>query len=816
MRRLPAGTVTFLFSDIEGSTRLLDDLGPERYAEALAEHRRVMREAFDAAGGVEVDTQGDAFFVAFADAAGALAAAARAQEQLASGPIRVRMGIHSGEPLLTEEGYVGMDVHQGARVMSAGHGGQVLVSQATRALVPGDGLVELGLHRLKDLTEPQPLYQLGAGEFPPLKTLYQSNLPVQPTLLIGREAELSQVLRLLECSRLVTLTGPGGSGKTRLALQAAAELVDEFPHGVWWVSLASLRDPLLVETTIAQAVGAKDGLAEHLRDRTALLLLDNFEHLLAEAGVVAALLTDARGVRVLATSRERLGLAAEEEYAVPTMPEGEAVALFTGSARRLRPSFEPDGNVSEICRRLDGLPLAVELAAARVKVLTPGQILDRLGKSLELLTGGARDAPERHRTLRATIDWSYDLLNESEKELFTTLAVFDGSFDLAAAEAIVDADLDTLAGLVDKSLVRQTREARFFLLETIRTYAAQLDPSRQGEFRRRHAFHFLMIAESLGLVVEAYERGDTAHYERAALEQHNLRTALGWAVDADPEVGLRLAVALEQFWTAHSSFEGTRWFEALLPHRELVSLELQARALRCYGGCFTISGDFSRARPQYEDSLRLYEHLGDDWAIVHMRHRLATTALHMGNEDHCRTLLEENLDRAKELGSRYLEGEALSVLGVLEAQAGNLSQGLDQLQRSRDIARDVGFLWREAIDLANLARYALAADRLDEAEAYARGALQLAQRMDDRLTTVTSLSTLALCADALGKRQRAGFLWGAVEAEEARQPLGRWSRYRHEFADALLAQLDSDFDHGRAAGRQKELADVVGYALSLD
>jgi class 3 adenylate cyclase len=264
MTELPTGTVTFLFTDIEGSTRLLDELG-DRYAEVLAEHHRVMRGAFEAYGGVEVDTQGDSFFVAFARGSDAVSAAAAAQEALAAGPVKVRMGVHTGEPALTEEGYVGMDVHRAARVMAAGHGGQVLISSATRDLLDDRfRLRELGAHRLKDLSAPQHLFQLGDGDFPPLKTLHQTNLPVQPAPLVGREAELAVVLALVQESRLVTLTGAGGSGKTRLALQAAAELVDDFEDGVWWVSLAALRETELVEPTIAQVVGANDGVVDHL------------------------------------------------------------------------------------------------------------------------------------------------------------------------------------------------------------------------------------------------------------------------------------------------------------------------------------------------------------------------------------------------------------------------------------------------------------------------------------------------------------------------------------------------------------------------
>jgi predicted ATPase len=567
MRSLPSGTVTFLFSDIEGSTRLLEELGAEAYAAALAEHRRVMREAFVRHGGVEVDTQGDAFFAVFPEVGGALAAAAQAQAAFAEGPIRVRMGIHSGEPLLTEEGYVGIDVHRGARVMAAGHGGQVLVShEAYRLLGSDGGLTELGSHRLKDLIEAQPLYQLGDDDFPPLKTLYQTNLPVQPTPLIGREAELDAVLDLLATTRLLTLTGAGGSGKTRLALQAAAELVDDYKDGVWWVSLAGLRDPDLVEPAIGQVVGAREGLAEHLRGKQTLLLLDNFEQLLEAAPQIADLLVEAPDLRVLVTSRERLALSAEQEYSVPPLVAAEAVGLFTARARQLKPAFEPDQYVESICRRLDGLPLALELAAARVKVLSPLQILERLGQSLALLTAGARDVPERQRTLRATIEWSYELLSEDEQRLFPRLGVFAGGFGLEAAETVCEVGLDVLQSLVDKSLIRQSDEGRFFLLETIREFACDwLDEA--ASFERRHAMWCVALAEDAKRGIYGPEQAMLV--DLLDREHNNLRAALEWAArEEDHEVLLRLASSLGYFWgCADTSLKAERTLRALSPRR---------------------------------------------------------------------------------------------------------------------------------------------------------------------------------------------------------------------------------------------------------
>src|SRR5262245_10464673 len=490
----PQGTVTFLFTDIEGSTRLLQALG-DGYADVLADHRRTLRAEFARHGGVEVDTEGDAFFVAFPKASDALAAAAAVREALAEGPIRVRMGLHTGEPTVTEEGYVGIDVHRAARIAAAGHGGQILVSQSTRDLVGADRLRDLGMHRLKDLAAPERLYQLDDDEHPPLKSIDQTNLPVQPTPFVGRERELAEVLALLDTHHVVTLTGPGGSGKTRLALQAAAESVEQYGDGVWFVSLAAVWDPQLIEPTIARVVGGPDDLYQFLAGKRTLLVLDNLEQLLPEAADIVARLD----TRILATSRSRLNIAAEQEFPVQTLPLDDAAALFTQRARQLEPRFEPNAVVHRIAERLDGLPLALELAAARVKVLTPGQILERLGRSLDLLTSGAHDAPERQRTLRGTVEWSYRLLTAGEQLLFARMAVFTGSFELESAEAVCSAELDALQSLVDKSLLRHSEDGRFFMLETIKALALEKlsDLADASLLRRRHDDYFLGVAEEL-------------------------------------------------------------------------------------------------------------------------------------------------------------------------------------------------------------------------------------------------------------------------------------------------------------------------------
>jgi predicted ATPase/class 3 adenylate cyclase len=822
MRQLPTGTVTFLFSDIEGSTKLLDELGAEAYAEALAEHRRVMREAFAATGGVEVDTQGDAFFVAFPSAWEALAGAAQAQAALAAGPVRVRIGIHSGEPLLTEEGYVGIDVHRGARVMSAGHGGQVLVSHATYALLDGEsGLVDLGRHRLKDLTEPQPLYQLGEGEFPSLRTLDQTNLPVQPTPLVGREAELSELLGLLGEARLVTLTGAGGSGKTRLALQAAAELVEEYGDGVWWVSLAALRDPELVEPTIAQVVGAKDGLAGHLRSKKTMLLLDNLEQLLEAAPQIAALVAEAPELRVLATSRERLAIGAEQEYPVPTLVPAEAVALFTARARRLRPRFEPDEHVEEICRRLDGLPLALELAAARVKVLTPAQIAERLDRSLELLTAGSRDTPERQRTLRATIEWSYDLLDEKEKELFASLAVFAGSFELEAAENVCKADLDTLASLVDKSLLRQTEEGRFFMLETIREFAGEcLEAGGQlDRIRRSHFDFFLALAEEARDDLEFDQRA-TVWLKRLELEHDNLRAALQWALDLDEaRLELRLAAALSRFWHARSNLdEGRSRVAGALARDPEAPAEVRGHALRWAAMMAHKQGDLNGARALAEEAAAGYRAAGHVRGLANAINMLGVVAAGERKHEEARALYEESKSMREDLGDEFELLSSFHNLGLLALDQGDHDEARKQLEAALALGRKNNQEGAVANSLCDLGFVALGQSLHDEAQALFEESVRMCVELGWKENVDYGLVGLA-CVSAAGNRlEHAAKLVGAADA------LGEEIHFRLEpYAESMRVrttrELDSRLGHDRfatclAEGRSLSFSEAVSLALA--
>jgi predicted ATPase/class 3 adenylate cyclase len=808
---LPSGTVTFLFTDVERSTRLLRELGEERYAETLAEHRRIVRGAAARCGGVEVDTAGDSLFVAFPTARGALDAARAAQAGLRSRSIPVRMGLHTGTPLLTAEGYVGLDVHRAARIAAAGHGGQVLLSRSTRELVDV-AVRDLGDHRLRDLSAPERLYQLGDDEFPPLRTLHPTNLPIPATLFLGRERELAEVEALVRAKRLVTLTGPGGSGKTRLALQAAGSAADAFDAGVWWVSLAALRDPSLVVPAAAAALGATSDLGEHVGDKRLLLLLDNFEHLIPAAPEVAALLERCPGLVLLVTSRERLRLDGEWEYVVDPLREPEAVELFETRARAVRHDFTANGAVREICARLDNLPLAIELAAARAKVLSTGALLERLQRRLPVLAGGTRDAPERQRTLRATIEWSHGLLSEEEQTLFRRLAVFAGGCTVEAAEAVCDAELDTLASLIDKSLVRQTHD-RFWMLETIREFASeQLDAAGEAdEFAQRHARFFLALAEAANLVAEA---GGPRRHQLVNRDQDNLRAALSWCeASGRIELALQIVVALENHWANAAPREGLDWLDRLLPRADAIPRQLRARALRVIGGAGARAGDYERAERGTVEGLAEARAAGDELAVGIALHRLAVLAVWRKDFVGGSRLAEESLAVARRLAFPKLEAQALGTLGDIAWEDGDREAALDLLLRSAELAEHVGFGWWEAGVLISLAEHGAELGRLDDAERWALRATQIGHSISGREAVLEALAAVAAIARRRGDLARAGLLWGAIEAEEERAPLGDWNAYR----DAAAARVVSDDEVFAAAhdkGRKLTLEAAVEQALA--
>lgn len=798
MRELPAGTVTFLFTDVEGSTRLLHELGAAKYAEALAEHRRVIREAFTRHGGVEVDTQGDAFFVAFPTAPGAVAAVSEMLAGLARGSIRVRMGLHTGTPYLAEEGYVGTDVNRAARIAACGHGGQVLVSASTASLLGREGLRDLGEHRLKDLSAPERIFQLGEGEFPPLQSLHQTNLPVPMTTFVGRDRELAEVSALLarDDVRLLTLTGPGGTGKTRLALQAAAAAADRYRDGVFWVPLAPLRDPKLVVPSAAHELGATAGLAEHVADKRMLLFFDNFEHVIDAAGELAAVLTSCPNLVVMVTSREPLHVGGEQEYAVPPLMPEDGVALFVTRATGVNAAFEPDSAVSEICRRLDDLPLALELAAARTKALAPAQILERLEHRLPLLTGGARDLPDRQRTLRATIAWSYDLLSEHEKRLFARLAVFRGGCALEAAEEVAGADVDTLQSLVDKSLLRR-RDTRYWMLETIREFAAErLREGDEGDgIDERHFQHVLELCE------RAYEERHTSTstwLPRVDAEHDNIRAALDWAAGRDPRGEAQLAGAVARYWSLRGrgaealerlrgavARYGTRddvraralvylgaredelshLEEALALWRELGDPEGEALALETMGWTHDAHGDYAAARAAHEQSLTVLGRAGaPDIAGARARAGLCHVLVALGDVERAQEMAEELLDLAARHGSSPMEQLALHFLADCPLVAGEYAEAERRYRRALSFAHAAGLVTRctdEVIggamalagqgDAARAVRLAAAAHA--EQEALGQGRDRWWATMQERLL---GQARARLAPDELERAERAG------------------------------------------------------------
>jgi predicted ATPase/class 3 adenylate cyclase len=739
-RALPTGTVTFLFTDIEGSTRLLQQLGASAYADALAKHRRVLREAFLRHDGVEVDTQGDAFFVAFPTAPGAVAAAAEAQQAFQDGPISVRIGIHTGTPHITDEGYVGPDVHRAARIAAAGHGGQVLVSSSTATLLERDGLRDLGDHRLKDLAAPERIYQIGAEAFPPLKSLQRTNLPIPPTPFLGREHELREVVALIEGGpRLLTLTGPAGTGKTRLALQAGAEASDRYPDGVYWVPLAALRDPSLVLEAAAQSLGTTGGLAERIGDRRLLLVLDNFEHLMDAAADLAALMASCPNVQLLVTSREVLRLPGEQVYPVSPLHSRDAVEFFISRAQATDPRFEASPIVEQLCAQLDNLPLALELAATRVGVLSPEQLLARLSKRLNLLKAG-RGVDPRQQTLWATIAWSYDLLAPNEQRLFECLAAFDGGCSLEAAEEVCEADIDDLQSLVDKSLVSRQGE-RFSMLETMREFAAE-QLRRRGDadmLADRHADYFIRLADAgaRGAPDEDPERGRALYPDVS-----NIRRALAWlAASGDTERELRLAVlGFWCLWTRASQRELYGWLTSALEQSALADVHLRTRALGAAAMAASNLGYAQAGRAYANQALTLARDQHDNRQI-----EWALRVLSFDEPDlvERRRLLDECERLLRELGSEAGLGWVMYLRGFTFIQEGDPDRARETFEGAAGLFRRLGRRW-EAVNAELDIGYALiSADRGVEALPVMKAALVEAVDLDSPTEIIKALIVLA-------------------------------------------------------------------------
>ena len=779
MNDLPSGTVTFLFTDIENSTRLLVGLGQETFARCVAEHNALMRDAITNAGGIIVNPEGGAFFAVFLTAPEAVAAVVDAQVLLQNhawpvdADIRVRMGLHTGTGTIGGDDYVGIDVHRAARIASAGFGGQVLLSGATAAIArpslpEGVEIVDLGEHGLKDL-DPEPLYQLLIvgliSEFPPLKSPRKTptNLPIMATSFVGRDEELAEVEGLIRAARLLTVSGVAGAGKTRLALEAARSLSGDFPDGVWLIQLGAVTDPGLVATEAAYALGIQerqgaalgDTLLAYLGPKESLLVIDNCEHLIdAVAEFVNSLLAAAPGCKVIATSRESLRVGGEVAYRLRSMslPDDasdlgpleigryDAVRLFVERAATINPDFsitqETAPFIAEICVRLDGMPLAIELAAAQLRSLTPQQIVDHLDQGFQSVTGGLRTAVPRQQTLAAAIDWSYRLLDDEEKVLFERLSVFQGGFDLEAAQHVCSGDridafdvFKLVSGLVDKSLIIADvggDVTRYRLLEMLRQFAsARLDSAGPSDaLKRRHAEYFQSLAEE----AEPNLRGGSEKEWRNRVNQelNNLRRAMEWSLDAgDPELGLRIAGALWRFWKETFRFSaGVRWLARMLEAGGSVDEIVRAKVMLGLGTLMSYTDDPRSARVLLEQSIEIYRELdvqGAEPALLRLGYPSAVISLATNIWQY-----DQDFDRATELW-----GEAL------------------------EIARRIGDAAGASLALGNLAEAAARSGDVERARAGYNESIKASYALNSTHRTVESISLSAVFEMSIDEPARA-------------------------------------------------------------
>ena len=915
----PTGTVTFLFTDIEGSTRMWEHDAPAMQA-ALARHDELLRRAIEERGGYVFKTVGDAFCCAFPTAPDALEAALQAQRVLFAeewgieGGVRVRMGLHTGVAEESDGDYFGPPVNRVARLMSAAHGRQVLLSLSAQELVRDQlptrtSLRDLGEHRLKDLFRPERVFQLLASglpsEFPPLRTLdaYRNNLPLQPTQLVGRQKEIAEVCERLSRPevRLLTLTGPGGTGKTRLGLQAAAELTEEFEHGAFFVSLAAISEPQLVVGAVAGALGVKEAgglpllesLENYLGEKHILLMLDNFEQVLEAAPMVTELLSAAPYLMVLATSRIPLRLYGEHEYAVPPLalpdPEQlppverlsqyEAVRLLVERSQAAKADFsvtnENAAAVAEICHRLDGLPLAIELAAARIKLLTPQAMLARLGNRLKLLTGGARDLPQRQQTLRSTIEWSYGLLEEGEKVLFARLSVFAGGRTLEAIEAICDAEgdlpvevLDGLTSLVDKSLLKQEEgvggEPRFVMLETIHEFAREkLKESVEAEeIKRVHAQYFLTLAEETYPELKGPDQLEWL--ERLEAEHDNMRAAISWALERkEAELAIRQGGALWRFSLVRGHYaEGRRWLEEALAIDGGESLESRAMALAGAGTLASEQGDLDWAKEACEEGLKLLAHeareaseanlcllaclgwvkwrreehgqatqlfeeslalsreMSDTWWLASFLQGLATVSYSQGGFERATELYEQSMDLFREQGDKRGLAISLGNLAMLVYSQGDLGRAAKLTEEAVALLRELGTRGGVSMGLYNLGWIALLQDDLGRAANLYRESLSLSWDSGLNPLVQNALEGLACVAGAKGEADRAARLWGAAQALHETKGIPRDADFLAE-ADARTSAVRSGMGEGAwkeawRKGRAMTLDEAVSYALEQE
>jgi predicted ATPase/class 3 adenylate cyclase len=860
-RELPTGTVTFLFTDIEGSTKLVQRLGSD-FRGVLEEHNRLLREAIRGAGGVDRGTEGDAVFAVFTTADAAVGAAVAAQRALAEHPwpdgvtLRVRMGLHTGEGILGGDDYIGMDVHRAARIAAAGHGGQIVLSRTTAALAEGSlpegvSLRELGAHRLKDLPDPERLSQVVVPglpqDFPPLRSLeVATNLPSFPTAFVGRHDDLSALRERLEGARLVTITGPGGTGKTRLAIEAARAERERYPDGVTFVDLSATTDAAIVCHDIAGALGLHpsgqdpvwDAITERLRDHTALLILDNFEQVLEAASDVGGLLSGAPGLTVLATSREGLGIRGEHLY--PLSPLGlreggapsDAVMLFVDRARAMDPAFDPDDDtlatVAEICARLDGMPLAIELAASRLRAISVAELLSRLDRRLPLLTTGPRDAPDRQRTLRGAIEWSHDLLGEDERVLFRRCGVFAGGWILWVLDQIADPRgelgdlLDLTASLVQKSLVqRDPGSERYSMYETIREFALEKleEAGELAEARERMAWQAVLLAEDAEPHLLGVRRGEWL--ERLAENHDNLRAGLEWSIETDTaEVGLRIVAGVWRFWQFRGFLaEGRHWAEQVLAVPSAATPgRPRARALIAAAGLAYWQGDYDVMESECRESLEISRAIDDARGVGEALYNLSFVAQMAGDMDECGRLLDE-ADRSFEAaGDR-------AALGRISMARSFLAMWRDDLPRARALAeesierlRDFDDVETLSQSMGELAHTSMIMGDHETSFETMQAVLRLHLEGMNATGILLGLYFLSSLATARGQFERSARLRGAAEGYgervDARVPRTLFDIYRRPEPGVDLPGETIEALH--AEGRAMTLEEALAYAQSED
>ncbi|HZO90044.1 MAG TPA: tetratricopeptide repeat protein [Chthonomonadaceae bacterium] len=863
---LPSGTVTFLFTDIEGSTKLWEEC-PEAMRQALARHDALAASIIEQHEGLLVKSrgEGDSLFCVFARATDAVAAACALQQAFVSepwpaeAPLRVRMALHTGEADLREGDYYGSAVNRCARLRAIGHGGQVLLSQAARDLLPPDApLMDKGSHRLKDLQQPEHVFQLAApdlpSEFPPLRSLRNTNLPVQTTSFIGREQEMAQLKRLFSSTRLLTLTGIGGCGKTRLALQAAADLLEDYPDGAWLVELAALSEGSPVPQSVASALGLREEpgrsltqtLIDYLQSRSLLLILDNCEHLVAAcASLAETLLRSSPNVKLLATSREALNVPGETTYRVPSLlpPDPErlpseekdlaaalmdydAVRLFVERACSHRSEFaltrQNGPAVAEICHQLDGIPLAIELAAARIRAMAVEKIAERLDDRFRLLTSGSRTVLPRQQTLRALIDWSYDLLSEQEQLLLSRLSIFAGGWTLEAAEAVCAGQgiedwevLDLLTGLVDKSLVlyeEREGQARYRLLETVRQYAAEESEAggEQEALHRRHLDYFSQYLEP--------KKPNLA--ERSEREYANLRAALEWCRTQEDSAGagLRLAGWLSHFWGMRGRYsEGRQWLETMLQKSSRTPMALRAGALFQVGYMAGAQGDYAAARAFYEESLAIYRQLDDQQEIASVLNMLALLAHFQGDYSTALSLYEQSRIINEALGNTSGVAYVLNNQGLAAYHQGDYAAARACYEKCLPTFQEMGNKYGMVLTLDNLGLLSTAEGDYASARALQRQGLEIARDLGYKGGVVWFLEGFAKLAAAQQQGERAAVLWAVAAAQREAMSSPLWpcvlAEYERSLGDVREALGEEAFAAAWAEGQAMTLEQAMEYAL---